>query len=140
MVTEVLKCEPGTRWVSRYVAGVVERQAPGAVAINDAGPARDIADELATAGVEPLLRLNGLDYAAACVRHADELAARSWVHPNHPALNAAAEAAAWRKVGQSRAWDAPRDPVTALSSASLAGWAFDHAPEPVKPLPKFWMG
>jgi hypothetical protein len=55
-------------------------------------------------------------------------------------VTAAAASVAWRKSGQSRAWDASGDPITALASQTLAGWAFDHAPEPATPLPKFWMG
>lgn len=129
MWTEVLKRELGTRWAAGYIAGVVERQKPVAVAVNNAGPARDVADELDRAGVE-LLRVQAWDYAAACQRHHDELAAGTWFHRGEPELTQAAEVVAWRKVSESRAWARVDEPITTLVSSTLAGWAFDHAPEP----------
>ena len=140
MLTEVVRHDLGTRWVAPFVAGLVERQRPVRVAVNDAGPARDVADELERAGVE-LLRVGASDCAAACQRHLDELMAGTWVHDNHPKLTEAAEAAGWRRVNLSRAWaSATGEPITALAGTTLAGWAFDH-PAPVdEPLPRFWMG
>lgn len=139
MWTEVLRRDLGTRWVAGYIAGVVERNAPLAVAVNNAGPARDVADELDRAGVA-LLRVKSWDYAAACTRHRDELDAGSWFHRGEPDLTAAASVVGLRTVGEGRAWARPDEPITTLVSSTLAGWAFDHAPEPEKPLPPFWMG
>jgi hypothetical protein len=87
-----------------------------------------------------LVRVSQWDYSAACNRHHDELSDGTWKHRGEQAVTAAAASVAWRKSGQSRAWDASGDPITALASQTLAGWAFDHAPEPATPLPKFWMG
>lgn len=139
MVTELLRRDVGTRWVAGYVAGVAERQAVAHVGVVDAGPARDIADELERAGV-PLLRISLSDYAAACGRRVDELAAGTWGHNGHPDLTAAAKAAGWRNLGRNRAFHGTREPITALVADTVAGWSVDHAPEPETPRPPFWMG
>jgi hypothetical protein len=143
MFPELLACKPGTRWIAGTLLGYAERNRPAAVAVNNAGPARDIADEIAKPledmGVA-LVRVSQWDYSAACNRHHDELSDGTWKHRGEQAVTAAAASVAWRKSGQSRAWDASGDPITALASQTLAGWAFDHAPEPATPLPKFWMG
>lgn len=141
MVTEVLRHDLGTRWVAPYVAGVDERQRVRAIGGIAAGPSRDVMDELgrSTSRRASMVELNLSDFAAACVRHADELAAGTWVHDGNGDLTAAARTARWRNVGRSRAWDTDGEPVTALSATSIAGWATDHAPEPAKPLPPFRM-
>lgn len=140
LVQEVLRRHVGTRWVAAYVAGIVGRQRLiGPPACNPVGAARDVADELATLGVE-LDTLTAADFAAACQRHASGLEERTWSHPNDPDLNAAAEAAGWRKVASSFAWSGDVEPVSTLCASSLSGWAFDHpGPEPEKPTPRFWM-
>lgn len=129
MVTEVLRHDLGTTWVAPYVVGKWERNKPTGVGIVKAGPSADIADTLRLAGV-PLVELTWTDYAAACNRHADELAVKTWTHDAHPELTAAARAAVWQSVGRSRAWAvAPGGaPVTALGAATVAGWAQDHPP------------
>lgn len=135
--------QDGTRWVAGRLVEICESNPIVAVAVNNAGPARDVADEVARPledlGI-PLLRIQQWDYSAACNRHHDELAAGSWKHRGEAALTLAASAANWRTSGQSRMWGRATEPVSTLVAQTLAGWAFDHAPEPVKPLPKFWMG
>lgn len=143
MWVEQLKTDPGTRWVAGTLLGYCERNRPRAVAVNNAGPARDIADEVAKPLEEmgvALLRVQQWDYAAACNRHYDELKAGTWFHRGEAAVTGAASVVDWRTSGQSRMWARVGDPITALVGQTLAGWAFDHAPEPEKPLPKFWMG
>jgi hypothetical protein len=141
MWTEQIRHDVGTRWVAGFVAGLVERNDPLAVAVNNAGPARDVADELERAGVS-LLRVLPWDYSAACTRHHDELNAGTWHHRGEVELTAAAGVVEWRKLGGEggRAWARVAEPITSLVASTLAGWAFDHAPEPEKPLPQFWMG
>jgi hypothetical protein len=140
---EVLETRPGTRWLAGVLVGFCERNRPVAVAVNNAGPARDVADEVAgpleSLGI-PLLRVQQWDYAAACNRHFDQLVAGAWKHRGEVALAEAAREVDWRSSGQSRMWARGSEPITTLVGQTLAGWAFDHAPEPVKPLPSFWMG
>lgn len=143
LFAEELTTRAGTRWLAGDLIGKCERNRPVAVAVNNAGPARDIADEiekpLEELGVT-LLRVSQWDYAAACNRHHDELLDGSWKHRGEEALTAAAKSVDWRSSGQSRMWARGDEPITALVGQTLAGWAFDHAPEPEKPLPRFWMG
>ena len=140
---EVLETRPGTRWLAGVLLGLCERNRPTAVAVNNAGPARDVADEvessLESLGV-PLIRVSQWDYAAACNRHHDELTAGTWHHRGEVSLADAAREVDWRASGQSRMWKRGDEPITTLAGQTLAGWAFDHAPEPEKPLPKFWIG
>lgn len=132
MRTELIEYRAGAAWVDRWVHERIERHAPGAVATLGASPARAAADALKRREHE-ILQLSDTDYAAACRRHDDELVAGSWWHRNEPELLVAAQHAGWRKVGKSRAWEAGEEPITALESQTLAGWAFDHAPAPLGP-------
>ena len=125
--------EVGTRWVAGLVAGFVERNKPAAVAVANVGASRDIADQLERAGVE-VLKVSQADVSAACVRHRDELDAGSWFHRVNPVLTSAASHVEW----SGREWvPGPGGPVSAFTSGTMAGWAFDHAPAPAG---RFWMG
>lgn len=130
MHVELIARRVGTRWAAPEVAGIVERQKPAAVAVANVGVARDIADQLEAAGIE-VLRISQADVAAASVRHRDELgpageAKGSWFHRLSPELQDAAESAVW-KAGK---WAPGSGPISAWSSGTLAGWAYDHAPKP----------
>jgi hypothetical protein len=151
MHTELVKSEQlgaghrlGTRWVPGFVAALAERQRPRAVAIANVGVARDIADQLAPMledlGVE-LVLVSQADLSAASVRHVDEMSETPmprwrWMFSQevHDAAQDAIE-------GRGRVWAKGPDgvPVSAVLSHTLAGWAHDHAPEPVKTT-SFWMG
>lgn len=142
---EVIRCELGTRWTASAVVGICERQGIHQVAVNNAGPARDIADEIERAGVDDkgvrwlhVLRLSAMDYSAACARVYDGMhAARPEVrHNGSEALLTALGQLGWRRLGNSRAFDVVDEPVTAATSATLALWAADHPPEIERPLPR----
>ena len=131
---------PGTEWVPGFIAQLRERHDVRQVATLSVGPSRDVADRLEKAGV-PVLKVQSWDFTAACSRHSDQLEAGSWKHRGEPDSTLAASRARWRRVGRGgRAWETNDEPITALAAQTLAGWAFDHAPEPEKPLPTFWMG
>lgn len=126
--TEVVKVAPGTRWLAKYVHDVVIRQNPGAVVVNNAGPARDIADELERMGVD-LLRLPAGDYAAACARLGDEIEAPipTVAIRGEKDLLDAVHAAARRRLSGGAAWDRRgEDPITTLVAHTLALWGADH--------------
>lgn len=133
---EVIEHGLGTRWTAAAVIGVCERQGVKRVTANNAGAARDVADEIERGGIE-VQRVSGQDYAAACVRLHDELKAlRPTVkHYGQKDLVEAAGALGWRKLGQSVAFDSVGEPVSAWTSATLALWGADHPPvvEPEKP-------
>ena len=149
-VTEVLQRRAGTRWAAAFVAGVDERNDIGTIAVNNAGPARDVADELERPvendgyGLE-LLRVASSDYAAACARFDDEITdvpegGRPTVtHNGDPDLMDALRAANRdRKIGSGRAWGSETgEPISTLESHTLAVWAFDHMPAPAQPARSF---
>lgn len=145
-VVELIEHRPGTRWLAGYMAGRIETYEPGVVAVNDAGPARDVADQLEQAGFE-LLRVNMRDYGAACVRwfeettHTDESGrpAPTCLHDGHPDLEEAVRAARWRISGTSRMFASSDEPITPLVSNTVALWAADHLPEPEVDLGPFKM-
>lgn len=133
---EVIEHGLGTRWVAAAVVGVLERQGIKRVTANDAGPARDVADEIERAGFE-VQRVSARDYAAACARVHDELkAARPTVlHYGQADLVSSAGDVAWRKLGGGLAFTSSGEPITPWTSATLALWGADHpvVVEPVKP-------
>lgn len=138
MHVELTDRRVGTRWAAGVAAGVVERQRPVAVACANVGVARDIADQLERAGVE-VLRVSQADLIAASVRHRDELVEGKWFHrltevdgETRSPVTDAAEVVEWK----GNRWVPGAGPVSAWTSGTLAGWAFDHAPESGD----FWMG
>lgn len=140
MRTELIKSAVGTEWVAGYVAARRERHSILEVATLSVGPSRDVADRLEKDG-HRVLKVQSWDYSAACSRHAEQMKAGTWKHRGEPELTTAASRARTRRVGpKAWAWDGEGNPITTIESQTLAGWAFDHAPEPAKPLPAFWMG
>lgn len=149
-VTEVLQRRPGTRWLASFVAGIADRNDVGAFAVNNAGAARDVADELERPaendgfGLE-LLRVPSGDYAAACARFDDEISdvaeggRPTITHNGDPDLLEALRAANRdRRLGSGRAWGSETgEPVSTLESHTLAVWAFDHMPMPEQPARPF---
>jgi hypothetical protein len=132
MVWEVADNRPAAGWVPGRLAELVDRWRPVAVGYDAAGPALDVADEATRAGLT-LAPVKGADYRAACqsvLAGLTEEPSRVRFRP-HRALDAAAGAAGRREVGDGWVWarrgtDQSLSPLTA---ATVAGWAFDHAPD-----------
>jgi hypothetical protein len=128
---EVADCRPGVGWLPDRFRELVERWRPRAVAFDGAGPALDVADVLGRAGVD-LDGLKAKEYAAACVGFLDGLVADPPAvrYRPHPALDAAANDAARRSLGDAWAWGRRQSagPLSTLTAATVAVWAFDHAP------------
>lgn len=131
----------GTRWVAAAVVGVLERRGIRQVTCNNAGPARDVADEIERAAVrkpgEParwaVNRVSAPDYAAACVRLNDELKVTprpTVMHNGSAEFVEACEQTGKRTLGQSWAFASLGEPITPVTSAALALWDADHPPEP----------
>lgn len=137
--SKVLRADPGTRWLAAEVVRLVEDGDVPIVAINDAGPAKDIADELERLDV-PVLRVGYSDFSAACVRWWDELhetdpdgkPAPTVQHCGHPRFVDAIDTVRRVKVRNGAAWVFRHDiePIPAVVSNVLSVWAFDHLPEP----------
>lgn len=130
-LVEVIEHGLGTRWVAGGVIGVLERQGVKRVTCNNAGPARDVADEIERAGYE-VQRVSAPDYSAACVRFHEQLtdARPAVLHYGQADLVEAFEWVGWRKLGQGLAFATLGEPITAVTSATLALWGADHPAEP----------
>lgn len=142
-LTELVKREDGMLWVPAEVVRLVKEHRVGLVAVNNAGPAKDMADKVAhamrAAGLDPdslLLRVTGPDYAAACNRFKTELVADVplTTHDGDPALLEAMRAAGWRTLGGGQVLSKRgAAPIAALVSHVIAVWAVDHMPvEPAR--------
>ena len=129
---ELVEHEDLGAWaVPRIIALARAHKTP--VAVDRHGPAGTIADELAlTDGVE-LLTPTSADLANSTAAWLDDLAAgRLKIWP-HPGLDAAAEAAQLRPLGDAGvAWSRRRSTgdVGPLVAASLARWAWARLPAP----------
>jgi hypothetical protein len=131
---EVVDYRAGVGWLSDRVPELVAKWRPRAVAYDAAGPALDVADVLTRAGVT-LEGLKARDYAAACLSLLDGLAADppALRYRPHPALDAAANDATRRALGDAWAWGrrTSAGSLAALTAATVAIWGFDHAPAAV---------
>jgi hypothetical protein len=130
-LVEVADCRPGVAWVAPRIAELVDRWRPRAIGYDAAGPALDVADVLERNGFG-LVGLKAREYAAACAGLLDALtvdppAVR--IRPN-PNLDAAAQSAARRTLGDAWAWGRRQSSVSIspLTAATCAIWAWDHAP------------
>jgi hypothetical protein len=151
MHTELVKSDAlgmghrlGTRWVPGFVTALAERQRPRAVAVTNVGPGRDIADQLEKPledlGIA-LVKVSQADLSAASIRHVDEMSMEPRPRWRWAFAQEVYDAAQDAVEGRGRVWSKGPEggPVSAVLSHTLAGWAHDHAPEPVKQT-SFWMG
>lgn len=135
-LVELIDHRLGTRWVKSRVIGLLEKHGATRVTCNNAGPARDVADEIETAGYE-VNRVNGTDYSAACTRFHEQLTDHrpAVLHYGQKDMIEAFEPLAWRRLGAGLAFATTGEPITPVTSATLALWGADHPPvvEPEKP-------
>jgi hypothetical protein len=130
---EVVEYRPGRSWLVDRVCEL--RDAGQGVAVDRRGPAAPVADALELRGVE-LLPVATSDAAAACQDLYDRITDRTaWLDDAprvrlraHEALDAAADTAERRFVGDG-GWLWKRNPYSApLEAASLAAWAVARNP------------
>jgi hypothetical protein len=128
---EVADQRPGVGWLAERLGELVERWRPVAVGYDAAGPALDVADVLERSGMV-LVGLKAREYAAACAGLLEALCAPEPAvrYRTHPALDAAAHGAVRRALGDAWAWGRRQSSgsLAALTAATVAVWAFDHAP------------
>lgn len=131
---EVADHRAGVGWVPDRLVGLVERWRPVAVGYDNAGAAPDVADVLTRGGLE-LEGLSSKEYSAACVGLLEGLVADPPTirYRPHPALDAAANDAARRALGDAWAWARRQSAgsLAALTAATVAVWAYDHAGTPL---------
>jgi hypothetical protein len=128
---EVADHRPGVGWLPERLGELAERWQPISVAYDAAGPALDVADVLIRSGSEPA-GLKAREYTAACAGLLEALVAEppKVRYRPHPALDAAANDAARRALGDAWAWGRRQSAgsLAALTAATVAVWAYDHAP------------
>ena len=129
---EVADNRPGVGWLPKRLAELADTWRPRAMAYDAAGPALDVADACERAG----LALDGLkarEYAAACSGFLEAVVTSppALRYRPHAALDAAASVAARRSVADAWAWGRRQSAtsISALTAATVALWAYDHAPE-----------
>jgi hypothetical protein len=133
---EIAAYDPGVGWLADRASELVDRWRPVAFAYDAAGPALDVADVMTRRGLA-VEGYGGKDYAAACAGLLDGITSDPpgvRIRP-HPALDAAAGGAARRSVADAWAWGRRQSGVSiaALTAATVALWAFDHAPASTGP-------
>ena len=131
---EVVDHRPGVGWLPERLGALVDRWRPLAVGYDAAGPALDVADVAVRAGLE-LAGLKAKEYSAACAGFLDALIAEPAKvrYRPHPALDAAVNDAARRALGDAWAWGRRQSAgsLAPLTAATVAVWAYDHAPAPL---------
>jgi hypothetical protein len=133
---DVVDERPGTGWVARRLVELQTERKPVAIAHPGAGPGVDVADEAARQGVvfTPEAGLSTRDYVASCASLLAQLVDRRALHLGQASFVAAASAAAKRDLGDGGwAWSRRESAasIAPVVGASVAAWAFDHAPTPV---------
>jgi hypothetical protein len=131
---EVADHRPGVGWLPARLGELVERWRPVSVSYDAAGPALDVADVVTRGGLE-LVGLKAREYVAACAGLLEGLVAEPAKvrYRPHPALDAAANDAARRAIGDGWGWGRRQSAgsLAALTAATVAVWGFDHAAAPV---------
>lgn len=127
---EVADQRPGVGWLPERLTELVARWQPRAIGYDAAGPALDVADVIIRGG-HILEGLKAREYAAACAGLLEALIAEPSlvkVRP-HPALDAAANDAARRQLGDAWAWGRRQSAgsLAALTAATVAVWVWDHS-------------
>lgn len=131
---EVADYRGAAGWLAESLADMSARWRPRAIGFDTVGPAGDVADEASRGGLE-LTGTKTREYTAACAAFLEQLRAGRLVITQHPALDDAAGAATQRPLGDAWAWGRRLSSVSlaALTAATVALWAYDHAPAPLRP-------
>ena len=128
---ELVDVRDGPSWLPGRLVDLVAALDPVAVTYDRLGPAVAVGDEVNRGGLEATPATFD-DLAGGASAFLAGLAERRIGVRPHPALDAAVAAAVRRNVGDRWVWGrkGPANSVAALIAATLAVWAFDHAPPP----------
>jgi hypothetical protein len=144
-IVEVIKVDDGAAWVAGDVTALRTRWDVVGTAVQNAGPARHVADRLIAGGMD-VLRMSQMDFSAASMQVYSEVTAKGGPtvrHIGQAALNAAVEHASKRRTSPTGAWSWQIDPVvsmTPLVAVTAAVWAVDHPAEVEEELGPFRIG
>lgn len=135
---EVVEYRPGSAWVAGRCAELRDRHDPYAWALDPKGPAGSLVPDLAEVGItvaeDPKRPHRGhlaiptlAQAAAACGQLLDEISEKAFRHIDQPPLNAAAEGARMRSVGEAQLFGRRVSSVdiSPLVALNLARWAYE---------------
>ncbi len=130
---DVVAARPGVDWLLPKVREVRERNRARAIGHDKAGPALDLAAELALDDLDDteLVGTSTSEYAAACAGLLRAVVAGTLTHPGQPDLDNAVAVAGRRVIGDGIwAWSRLKSSgsIAALEAATVAMWAFDRRP------------
>jgi len=133
---DVLDARPGDDWLAARVEQLATKYRVAVVGYDKAGPALDVADQLARRKVVKVAGTSGTDYRAACAGFLAAVNAATLAHRGTAALDAAVANAAPRSIGDGWVWSR-RDSagsIAGLTAATLALWTHDHKPVQAAPV------
>lgn len=133
---EVVEHRHGTGWVVDWLAERVKRWPVVAVALDPKGPAGSLVDDLlARLPADMLVQATAGDQCQAAAALLDAIDAGTVRHLGQHELDAAAEAARKRPIGDAWAWtrSGTTVPISPLVSTTLARWAL-RRPRKTKPV------
>jgi len=130
VLVEIVAVDRGVTWIVDVVATLASGRRSPVVVVDGAGRARELVEPLREKGVEVTVTDVGA-MAAACAGLFDAYIEGRLRHRNDPILNAAAEAAEKRTVGEARwAWArrTSKGNIAPLVATTLALWGTTQAP------------
>lgn len=139
---ELVDVREGSGWVPGRVVDLAGERSPAATGFDRFGPAVAAGDAITrTTDIHtglPVLELtstNTEEFLTACAAFLAELVAGTLKYTPHPALDAAAEAATKRPVGDRWAWGRRQSAATIapIVACTVALYLADHAPPPPQP-------
>lgn len=148
---ELIDHRDGTSWVLPRLTQLIADHRPVAVVIDHTGASGSIADgydrirsrsSRSSETIMELAKFTARDYANACASLLDGMRDKTVLIRRHPKLDAAADAAASRPVGDAGFGWARRTSmgdISPLVAGTLALWGADHAPKR-KPRPALMAG
>lgn len=131
---ELADARPGTSWLVPRLLEIEVTRRPRAFAYDRYGPAVAAGDAAERAGLAQLATTTD-QYVTACAAMLAGLVDGTVRYTPHPALDDAAGAAVKRPVGERWAWGrrASTSTIAPIVAATIALWAYDHAPPPPAP-------
>ena len=134
MGVEMIDYRPGTEWVPGYLAEVNEKVRPRVFMVDVGGPTSLLASDVETLELDlPMYPMKLTELAQACYRVYTLVKDKGLRYRRHIALDSAALAAEWRKLGQMRAFNlqttAEASPLLAVSLAVYGAWTGAVVPE-----------
>lgn len=134
VAVRVVRSAPGVHWLADAVIELADRWNLWPVYADDAGPTRDVTDQLRLRGRE-VTTLNSAEYATACGSWLSRSRDRRLTHDASTVLDAAMRAAALRHLGDAIAFSRSKSagPIDALVASAVAVRAALLAPPPLKP-------